>query len=215
VPLRVTPGPVDPEEAAAAIDRFAAFLAAKPTYEARMKGTTDRPDGHWKDGMTARVAGADVDVRYRTVDPSGKAQEVRVIVVGDQAWVQPAGSAKARKADAPPAGMPDALVFRGLTAADQLWYVGKEQRRGLATDHLRTVRAWTSPLGGRLVRDHADARVELSVLDIWVLPDGRPIEVVHGFRARFTALFYEGLITAEASYVLSRVGEKVVVSPPR
>lgn len=211
---RVTNGPVAGAEAAAVLDRFLAALEAPRSYEARMRGTVERAQGKVRESLTGKVAGSAYDVRLRTTRADGTATEVRVVVRGKGTWIR-RDDRRWSRPKTRPANLAHADVFRGLASPAQLLHLGVEQRRGHVTHHLRTSATWISPLGARWIAAYPSAIVDRSTLDIWVLPDGRPIEVAHAFAARWPAPFVGGTIAATSTWVILRYGEPVTVTPPR
>ncbi len=215
-PPRVTPGIVAPAEAAAAIDRLLAVIAnPKLAYEVRMRGSVEIGGADIETRFSARIAGTNADVIYVSQHSGSATAEAHVVTVGSRTWLQ-AGTAKAwRKVRTRPVDLPELDVFAGLTDATQLGHLGSELRRGSRTDHLRTVAGWVSPLATRLLASFPGAAVEEARLDIWVLPDGRPLEVITTLRATVPTPFGPFGVSGQASYVLARVGETAAIKPPK
>lgn len=213
---RMTPGTPAPAAAAAAIDRFLALIADPDlAYEVRMRGSVALGGADIETRFSARVAGSDVDIRYVIERPDAAVAETHVIAVGSRTWMQAGNEKKWRKSRTRPVDFPELDVLDGLTEAAQLDHVGIELRRGSRTDHLRTVDGWVSPLASRLLAGFPGATVAESRLDIWVLPDGRPLEVIATLRASIPAQLGMVDVTGRSSYVLARVGETAAVKPPK
>ena len=213
---RITPGTAAPGAAAAAIDRFLRVVAdPKLAYEVRMEGRVDFGGADVETRFSARVAGSDLDVRYVVQHARQPVSNTRMITVGSRTWVQADGAKSWRRARTPPVDVPELDALDGVSDASHLAHLGPEMRRGYRTDHLRTVAGWVSPLAARMLGGYPGATVELSRLDIWALPDGRPLEFVVTLRAAVPTPVGLVFATGRSTYVLARVGETAAIRPPK
>jgi hypothetical protein len=205
----------DPVVTAAAVEGLLKLVGDPAlAYEVRMRGTAEVGGATVATRLSGKVAGGNVDIRYIVERSAAPKLELRVIAVGSRAWVQAARSKGWKKATRP-SDFPDVHVFAGLTGPEQLRHVGAELRRSYRTEHLRTAPWWVSPMATKMLSPYGEATVDRSQLDIWVLPDGRPIEVIHAFRATIPTALGPVVVTGSATYVLARVGEKLTIKAPK
>jgi hypothetical protein len=212
----------DPATAAAAIDAFVAVAAnPKLAYEVRLSDTLTSGDESARTKAVGSVAGRDADLHIAVTRPAGglAAFGGRVIAKDAATWVQLDGQTRWRKG-APAAGvMPNTHVFDGISAAEDLVYVGREMRRGSLTHHLVTTAAWQPGPAAARLGEYPDFRLDFATMDVWALDDGRPVE------AQAVAYFSEDRLgenatwirtaTAETTWVFSNVGAKINVKAPK
>lgn len=221
-PVRTAPaGTADPDSARAAIDGLLAIVADPAlTYSLRLESTTSIDDRTVAVAAVGRVAGRDSDLQLIVSDSAGGTVPFggRVITIGTKAWVRRDDKRVWETATAPASDLVDPRVLAKLDDPLDLLHVGRVMRRGLLTHQLETVPGWL-PASGLATPAAPGLRVTSATMELWVLPDGRPLEarlVTHLAAGRSSQTGFGPFAgVAEAEYVFSDVGRMVEIRPPK